>query len=142
MWVALVCAAGWVLTAAAWLLLGRRPLRRRQRSGRPVDTPADVDAALRHLRRACRGQSAAAAHAALARWAAARYGTGTAEGLVRLRREYAGAAALRELEAALYAPARQPFDGSALLAWVESLTQPQAGAPGDEVLPPLYPRTA
>src|SRR5690606_23390144 len=99
-------------------------------------------AALRRIRDACARHDAPAARTALLGWAAERFRDDPprALGPLAARLPERAAAAVRELEAALYAPGGRRWDGAALAGALEerAVTAPRPGGGPADPLMPLY----
>jgi hypothetical protein len=87
-WLALLCGAGWLATAAAWWL-SRRPGRARTSSSGPDAAPSErrIAAAVEH---ACRANDPLAARRALMTWAAHRWPDAPDVGAEELERRCGG----------------------------------------------------
>ncbi len=140
--VSAVLAAGWLLTLA--LFRARRALRAAVQRRRERAAPAATSSrrVLRRARAACRAADAAEAHRLLLEWAALEFPDtrpATLGALASMLPEPLGAE-VRELEAHLYGPQPQPWNGARLadaLADVDSL-RPHSDAGRDGPLSPLY----
>jgi hypothetical protein len=135
---------GWLATL---LRLKGLPLRRRP-AVRAAAGPSSqaLRAARQAVEQACRANDAHGARAALLAWGHARWGRETPAGLGALAKRLgdgATAEILAELDRALYADDREPWDG--IEAWRAlapslSLIDTQAESKGKPALPGLYPR--
>ncbi|MFO7285666.1 MAG: BatD family protein [Gammaproteobacteria bacterium] len=136
---AAVFAVGWMLTAFFWWRAARRDAR--AVPGSPgARTITDRSAA--RIRDACKRNDPAAARDALLAWAAERFPESPPRSLGALaaRVPEPMAAALSELDAALYAPHRSAWNGEALAAAFASRATRITGSPRRrrEPLLPLY----
>ena len=133
--------AGWAVTLLLWW--------RSTRSMRPVGVPEAAPGrrpaprgAHKRLRAACERNDAAAARTALLEWAAERF-PGDAPrslGALAARLPDEAAAAVLELEAALYAPGARAWNGAALAAALDARGERGRRRPraADDPLAPLY----
>jgi len=139
--VSAVLAVGWALTVLLWW----RSSRSAGGSARVEDAPAARQpprGAMKRLRAACDWNDAFAARTALLDWAAERFPDDTPRSLGALagRLPEDAAAAVLDLEAALYAPGGREWQGAAL---ANALAKHDTGTPRrrrgtDDPLVPLY----
>jgi hypothetical protein len=144
MWLAAVAALGlgWLLTAAAWWWSSRRRRTERRHAEARSSPSAELDAARRRLRAACKRDDPAAAQGALLAWAQARWpaaGAGAWHEL-RIRSGEPLARELDALERARYGPQPERWSGEGL--WrsfsAEALEAGSKRIPKEALLP-LHP---
>ncbi len=113
-----------------------------QRGRRLIERERAKRAAWRDLERACRDGDAAGARRLLLAWARKGWGDGGVWGLDQIERRIGDprlAIELRRLDAALYAPRQESWQGRDLWRILRGHRRPGRGDPGPALLPRLYP---
>ncbi|HEX7079897.1 MAG TPA: BatD family protein [Gammaproteobacteria bacterium] len=134
--------AGWLATLLLWWRSGRAPRAAVPAAEEPPRRPANRRL-LRQLRAACERGDTAEAGRTLLEWAAARFASAPPRTLGALAERLPPAVAIevRELEAALYGPERERWDGAGLaasLGEIDAAARSDGESPRDDGLRPLY----